>query len=483
MTSWLVPGHLEFVDGSLRIDNVDTLSLAQQYGTPLFVFSEQRIRHNIQEIKSAFQGINPRTSIFYASKANSNLAILQIIKEEGLNVEVNSGGELYKALQTGFGPEQIIFNGVAKTEQEIREAIENEIFCINVDSPIELARIIVIAKRLGKKASVALRMVPEIEIDSHGGFKTGTHKTKFGISEDSLFDCYCEALRHPEHLNLIALHIHIGSQVTSAEKYKLGFKTLVTKASELYQKTGYCVSCLNFGGGIPVSYAKQGDKYLRKALVHGSQHQFGDLHAMLMGSLSIVDIAAATLGQLTDEAFLQELDSINPSFRKELPNIRMIIEPGRRIVGNAAILLTTIQNYKTRPATDDIWLLLDAGFHTLFDAFAYNWYFQPVAITSADNPISRRYKLAGPLCDSGDEFHDTEGLGRLPDYYMLPANIELGDKLAFLDVGAYALELMSQYNGQQRAAALLISNSEATRVIRRRDTYEDLIRHDMPLKP
>ena len=174
MGNWQIPGFLEAINGRLHIDNVDGVPLANSFGTPLFVFSEDRIRHNCAEIGNAFQQWPFKTQIFYASKANSNLSILHIIRDAGLDIEVNSGGELYKALQVGFSPQQIIFNGVAKTEQELREAISNGMFCINVDSVYELEQIIRIAADLQTRANIALRMVPEVETGAHGGLETGT---------------------------------------------------------------------------------------------------------------------------------------------------------------------------------------------------------------------------------------------------------------------------------------------------------------------
>jgi diaminopimelate decarboxylase len=478
---WQTPGYLEKIDGILRIDGVNAIDLAERYGTPLFVFSEARIRHNVQEIKSAFQHPLMKTRVFYASKANSNLAVLQIIKDAGLDVEVNSGGELYKALKVGFRPDQIIFNGVAKTEREISEAVERQIFCINVESSYELDQILRIARRLGTRADIALRMVPEVKIGTYSSIETGTHETKFGISEGELLDSYRGALRHPEHLALIGLHMHIGAQIINPEKYKAGFSALLTKAAALYEATGHWVSHLNIGGGLPVPFVKKGDEYLSQLIISDPSHQLGNVYDMLKADASPEDVAQATIGQLEDGRFCQMLDSLAEGFQKVLPDICIILEPGTRVVADTAVLLTTIQNYKERPMTGDTWLLLDAGFNTLLDILAYNWYFHAIAANKADGRAERPYKLAGPLCDSGDVYHDSEGLGRLPDNRMLPDGMKPGDAIAFLDVGAYTLEQMCQYNGQPRAAALLIRQDGNVQVIRRRETYEDLVSHDVLL--
>ncbi len=482
MKEWQVTGHLEDIGGVLRMDGVNVVDLAGRYGTPLFVFSEARIRQNAEQIKSAFRRASGKTGIFYASKANSNLAILQIVRDTGLNVEVNSGGELYKALKAGFRPDQVIYNGVAKTEHELAEAIQQRIFCINVDSPGELERIVRVARNLNQRADIALRIVPEVATGSHSGLETGTHETKFGISEDRLFESYRTALSHPESLALIGLHMHIGAQVVNPDKYKAAFRNLLAKAAALYQVTGHAVSHLNIGGGLPVSYIKPHDNSLSHSIISDSEHELGNLYGMLKAGTSPKDVADATIGQLESADLDVLVNSISPEFCQMLPGIDILLEPGSRVIANTAILLSRVQSTKHRATTGDTWLLLDAGFNTLFDAFAYNWYFHAVAADKTNLPPDQAYRLAGPLCDSADVFYDVEGLGRLPDRRTLPDGMQPGDLIAFLDTGGYTLEQMSQYNGQPRAAAVLIRQNGAIQIIRHRDTYEDLIRNDAPLQ-
>lgn len=479
MGVWQIPGYLEEIGGVLHIDGVNAVHLAERYGTPLFVFSEARIRHNAEEIQNAFRHPLVNTRVFYASKANSNLGVLQIIKDAGLDIEVNSGGELYKALKVGFRPEQIIFNGVAKTEQEISEAVERQIFCINVESLYELERILHTARRMDTRANIALRIVPEVETGTYGSIETGTHGTKFGISEDELLDIYRKALEHPRHLNLMGLHMHIGAQITRPEKYKAGFEALLTKAIALYEATGHGVSHLNIGGGLPVPFMKKGDGYLNQTSSDPGR-QPGHRYDMFKADISLKEIAGAIIGQLEDR-FSRKPGAVGEGFPKALSDLCLILEPGTRVVADTAVLLTTVQNCKRRRLTGDTWLLLDAGFNTLLDILAYHWYFHAVAANKTHGRADRPYKLAGPLCDSGDVYHDSEGLNRLPDYRMLPEGMKPGDVIAFLDVGAYTLEQMCQYNGQPRAAALLIRQDRRVEVIRRRETHEDLISHDVLL--
>ncbi|MBA3534561.1 MAG: hypothetical protein H0T73_21795, partial [Ardenticatenales bacterium] len=420
MASWEVPGYLEAREGVLHMEGLNATGLAAQHGTPLFLFSERKLRENIAEIRRAFQGFLLPSRLFYASKANSNLAILQLVRESGIDVEVNSGGELYKVLAAGFQPEQIIFNGVAKREEELRYAIEQQIYCINVDSAYELSRVLKMARQLKQRAAIALRMVPEVWGETHGGIETGTQNSKFGIAQEELLDCYRAALRYPAALFLRGLHMHIGAQIENPAKHEAGFKALLRAAATLRTATGYLVPLLNMGGGLPVSFLKEENPALP----------------------SPATVAESTVGLLEEDDFRQELEALSPGICEALTHCTLAVEPGTRIVANSAILLTTVENHKTRPATGDSWLLLDAGFNTLLDTLAYNWYFHILAATNASSPATTPYKLGGPLCDSGDIFHDSEGLGRLPDHRFLPASLGPGDLLAFLDVGGYTLEQM-----------------------------------------
>lgn len=483
MADWQIPGFLEAINGRLHVDGIDTIPLAATFDTPLFVFSEDRIRHNCHEIRHAFQQWRFTTRIFYASKANSNLSLLHIIRDAGLDIEVNSGGELYKALRVGFTPDQIIFNGVAKTEQELREAIATAVFCINVDSRYELDRIIAIAASLNKKANIALRIVPGVETGSHGGLETGTNASKFGISESELLPAYRLALDEADHLNLLGLHIHIGAQTVQTGKFRAGFETLLLRAAQCYALSGQPFATLNIGGGLPVPFIKPGDETVGMQIVTDPGHALGDLVSMLQAGPSPDDVARETIGRLAAGEFDQLLDDRAPGFRQTLESTQFILEPGSRVMADTAVLLTRVQNHKIRPGVEGHWLLLDAGFNTLLDTFSYNWYYHMGSANRAADPHQTFYRLGGPLCDSGDIYHDSELLGRLPDLYALPEDLVPGDLLAFFDVGAYTLEQMCQYNGQRRAAALVVRSAGDVHLIRRRDTYSDLIEQDIEIYP
>lgn len=464
--AWVIQGYLEKgADSHLQIDGVDAAGLAEQYGTPLFVFSQRRILDNVRALKTAFTGLGVEVKICYASKANSNMAILRTVRESGLDVEVNSGGELYKALKIGFRPEQIIFNGVAKTVDELRKAISVGIYCINVDSLFELSRIVGICRLLGKRARVAFRVIPDLNNGSHPGTETGTHEKKFGISADEILEAYAQAFQASEWLEVIGIHAHIGSQTTNARLYRAAFEKLVFYSRDVRRVIGRQLKDINIGGGIPVKYVKDSR--------HGDA--LPDEVSYLKADFRPSEVAREIASLLHDEGFRARCGWGTSN------DMQLILEPGRSIVGDAAVLLTRVQNLKVRPRSGDRWLMLDAGFHTLLESFDYKWYFHALVANRVNEPHVVRYKLAGPLCDSGDVFMDVDtspGKARLPEYRFLPAAMQEDDLIAFLDTGAYTLEQMFPYNGHPCAQAVMINTRGKVLTIRRRDTYEDLIARD-----
>ena len=215
--AWAIPGYLEAREGRLFIDGADSEQLAREFDTPLFVFSEPRIRSNVERLLAAARSVKHPVRFFYASKANSTMGLLGVVRDSGIDCEVNSGGELFKALRAGFRPDQIIFNGTSKTPQEIDEAIGAGIYSINADSVYEIELIEARARALGKRARVALRLVPEIGTRSHLGLQTALMTSKFGITSSEVLDAFRRALRSPELLHVSGIHIHVGSQTPDVE--------------------------------------------------------------------------------------------------------------------------------------------------------------------------------------------------------------------------------------------------------------------------
>ncbi|MEK7830646.1 MAG: alanine racemase, partial [Acidobacteriota bacterium] len=222
---WAIPGYLEVKNNHLQINGVDTIELAGKFDTPLFVISAPRIRHNIAQLLEA-KAHHPKLKLCFASKANNLLGVLRVVREAGIDVEVNSGGELFKALRAGFRPDQIEMNGISKTEQEIAEAIEAGIYTINLDSPFELELVEQVAARLKKRANVTVRLVAGVGTRSHAGLQTALYTSKFGVSPAQARQMMVRAISNSELINLAGLHIHVGSQTPDAEPYAAAFSAM-----------------------------------------------------------------------------------------------------------------------------------------------------------------------------------------------------------------------------------------------------------------
>ena len=461
--AWAIPGYLEAREGRLFIDGADSAELAREFDTPLFVFSERRVRSNVERLKKAAEGVGHPVRFFYASKANSTMGLLGVVRDSGIDCEVNSGGELFKALRAGFRPDQIIFNGTSKTPQEIDEAIGAGIYSINADSVYEIELIEARARALGKRARVALRLVPEIGTRSHLGLQTALMTSKFGITSSEVLDAFRRALRSPELLHVSGIHIHVGSQTPDVEPFAAAFKTMWEHLKTIHDESGHTLEHINLGGGIPVNYLRD-------------RSQAEDLPAherdMLGAELEPSDVLAAALRAARDSARHAEAEHL-------LDQVTILLEPGRSVIADAGLLLTTVRNIKRRPETGDVWILTDAGYNLVLSMNNYKWYYHLISAERADAPTEAGYKVAGPLCDSGDVYFDIERGGRLPDYRKLPAGVRPGELLALLNTGAYTIAQMFPYNGRPLPAAVMVREGGHADVIRRRDSYEDLLAGDV----
>ena len=461
--AWTIPGYLEISENHLTIDGVDALQLVAEHGSPLYVFSERRIRSNIERLKRAAELVNRPVSFCYASKANSNMAVLRTVREAGIDVEVNSGGELYKALRMGFRPEQIIFNGTSKTDAELLEAVAAGIHAINVDSIYEIELVEEAARRAGRRANIALRLTPEIGTRSHLGLQTALLTSKFGISYSEVLDAFRRGLKNPELVNVCGIHIHVGSQTPDVEPFAEAFKAMWEHLVTLHRETGHTLEHINLGGGIPVNY-------LRDPLIADQlpEHE----RDMLGAELEPSEVLAEALRVARESARAADAEHL-------LDRVTILLEPGRSIIADAGLVLTTVRNIKRRPETSDVWLLTDAGYNLLLSMNNYKWYYHLVSAARAAAAPDTDYKVAGPLCDSGDVYFDIEREGRLPDYRRLPAEVRPGEVLALLNSGAYSLAQMFHYNGRPLPAAVMVREGGQVDLIRRRDTYEDLVTNDV----
>jgi diaminopimelate decarboxylase len=445
-----VTTSLEIRDDRLHFDGLDVADLARQVPTPFFLFSARQIAANIDVLRTAFTRRHPATEIFYASKACSNMWFLNAVLRSGINVEVNAGGELIKALRSAFAPRQIVFNGVAKTVAEIELAIQTGVRAIIVDSLFELERVADVAARRQQRANVALRIDVDVPTLTHPGLAT-THGGKAGIDRDDAPAAFDLAVSSA-WIDLRGMHMHIGSQITSVEPYLRAVETALDIIDAAEQQHGIELEHLNAGGGFAIAY--------RSAAVCQPADYF-------CSTLAADDYA---------EAICAALERRNP-------RLTLFLEPGRSIAGTAAVLVTTVENEKTKGVRDasgkrvgdERWLTVDAGFNTLLEHTNYRWYYPAVVATRAGQPATAPFRLAGPLCDGGDVF---AGDGDTP-FRHFPEETSVGDIVVFIDAGAYSLEMMNPYNARPRAAAYAVVDGDV-RQIREPDTFEDMVMHDVP---
>jgi len=468
--AWTIPNFLEVRDGHLAVSGADALELIRKYDSPLFVFSEPRVRSNIERLKNAAQSVEHPIRFFYASKANSNMAVLKTVLDSGIDVEVNSGGELFKALRAGFRADQIIFNGTSKSADELDQAVVAGIYAINVDSIYEIGLVEEAVQRVAaasgqspKPARIALRLVPEIGTRSHLGLQTALLTSKFGISSSEVLQAFRRGLQNPDLIHVCGIHIHVGSQTPDVEPFAEAFRSMWEHLVAIHRETGHTLEHINLGGGIPVNYLRD-----RSQADQLPEHERDMLGADLEPAIVLSE--ALRVARMSARAAQAE---------HLLDKTTILLEPGRSIIADAGLVLTTVLNMKQRPETGDVWLLTDAGYNIMLSMNNYKWYYHTISATRASEPHETSYKVAGPLCDSGDVYFDIERQGRLPDYRKLPANIQPGEVLALLNCGAYSLAQMFQYNGRPLPAAVMIDAEGKSTLIRRRDTYEDLLRDEL----
>jgi len=453
----------------LTVNGVDTLKLVKEFNSPLFVFSETRICDNIKRLQLAADAVDRPIKFCYASKANSNMAILKVVLESGIDIEVNSGGELFKALRVGFRPDQIIFNGTSKSDDELDDAVRAGIYAINVDSIYEIDLVEQSVERLRARgenvaaARVTLRLVPEIGTRSHLGLQTALLTSKFGISSSEVLAAFRRGLNKPDLVHVCGIHIHVGSQTPDVEPFAEAFRSMWEHLVTIHRETDHTLEHINLGGGIPVNYLRD-----RSQADQLPEHE----REMLGAELEPSTVLKEALRVARESARAANAEHL-------LDQVTILLEPGRSIIADAGLVLTTVRNIKSRPETGDVWLLTDAGYNIMLSMNNYKWYYHLISASRAGAPYAQDYKVAGPLCDSGDVYFDIEREGRLPDYRKLPEDVGPGEVLALLNCGAYSLAQMFHYNGRPLPAAVLVRGDRSVSLIRRRDTYDDLIASDV----
>ena len=399
-------------EGNLFVENILGAELAKKYGTPAFIYSSEVIRNNY-----ALYSNQKREDdlICYAVKANSNLNILKMLVDIGSGFDVVSGNELKKCLLAGADKNKIVFSGVAKSEEEITHAIENEILSINIESINEYKRIEKISSSLNKKVKCALRVNPDITIGSHKYIETGAESSKFGLGKKDVNEVSELALKS-ENIELTTIACHIGSQISDENLILQSLDYIFVIAEEL-KKQGHEISCLDIGGGLGIKYhnEKKGDP-----------------------ALLIKEIKRRLNGT----------------------NYKFILEPGRSIIGNAGILISKVEYIKE--AGDKKFAIVDTGMNDLIRPSLYEaWH----GVMELENRKvkSEKYDIAGPVCETGDVLATDRELRILPN-----------DIIALMDVGAYGSVMSSNYNSRLKPVEILVTGDKAE-VIRRRESFEDLI--------
>lgn len=415
----------------MQVGGCDTASLAKEFGTPLYVMCEATLREKCREYNQAFNKRYPDSLIIYASKALSNTAVLKIMDEEGVGVDVSSGGEFYTARLAGCKLQTIYFHGNNKSRQELKETLEAGIGRTIVDNLTELKRVDEIAGKLKKRADILFRVNPGIEAHTHEFIQTGQIDSKFGIQKTEVINAVKAALAL-KHVNFVGLHAHIGSQILDLTGFESEIEILCGLAKQLLDETGTQMLELNMGGGLGISYL--GDERVP----------------------AIDEFAERVVAKLKEQ--VKKLGLSEP---------RLVLEPGRSLVGNAGITLYSVGAAKDIPGIRK-YVMIDGGMSDnprpiLYDA-RYAAY---LASREAAGP-TEKVTLAGRFCESGD---------KLIKDIDLP-HLEENDLLAVACTGAYTYSMASNYNRVPRPAMVLVNNGQAYEILRR-ETYEDLTRMDV----
>lgn len=402
----------EYRSGQLFCEGVPLARVAADVGTPCYVYSKRSLLHNFRHFRDTFRAVDPL--ICYAVKANSNLAILRLLKGAGSGFDIVSGGELYRLNRIGADPERIVFSGVGKSAGELEAALEQGILSINVESLQELVLVEEIARGKGRSAPVSFRVNPDVDARSHPYVSTGLRRHKFGIDLEER-DRLIEMVKRSPALELRGLGFHIGSQILEIGPFLEAFRKLKELAAE-FASAGLAVQHLDLGGGVGIPYRGE----------------------------PAPDLAAYA-----------------HFVRENRGSHRILCEPGRYITGNAGALLCRVLYHKA--GREKRFVIVDAAMNDLLRPALYQAYHRILSVE--EGPETVVADVVGPVCESGDSFARERAV----------ADLREGDLLALMDAGAYGFVLASNYNSRPRPAEVLV-DAEGFQVIRRRETFEDLIR-------
>lgn len=406
--------YFAYHNGTLCAEDLPLNEIAKRFGTPTYVYSRATLERHFRAFDEAFAAIPHQ--VCYAVKANSNLAVLNVLARLGAGFDIVSGGELERVLAAGGEPGKVVFSGLGKQEAEIARALEVGIACFNVESEAELDRINTVAVRLGKMAPVSLRVNPNVDAKTHPYISTGLKENKFGIDIEAAVDVYLRASRLPG-LRIIGIDCHIGSQLTSVTPFVDALRLVLGMVDTLAAR-GIIIEHLDIGGGLGVRYRDETPPEPR-------------------------DYAEALLPLLTGR------------------QIKVYMEPGRAIAANAGVLLTTVEFLK--PTAHKNFAIIDAAMNDLIRPALYGAWMDIVPVDPrCDDTPTRDYDVVGPVCETGDFLGKERRL-----------KIQPGDVLAVKSAGAYGFVMSSNYNTRGRAAEVMVDGGKAF-VVRRRETVQEL---------
>jgi len=410
--------HFQYQKNELYCEDVPVSEIARDVGTPFYLYSDATLRQHFKAFDDSFHGI--KHLICFSMKSNSSLAVLRLFAQEGGGVDIVSGGELYRALKAGIVPQKIVYSGVGKRIEDLKYALRSDILIFNVESSQEISLLNEVAKNLGKKATVAIRVNPDIDPQTHPYISTGLKENKFGIDISESLEEYTRAATLG-NLLVSGVSCHIGSQLTHVSPFVDALRKLQELIKRL-EDAGLAISYLDLGGGLGITYDKEEPPHPKE-------------YAM---------------------AIKEELD---------IKDLTLIFEPGRVIMGNAGILLTKV--LYTKATQEKRFIIVDAAMNDLIRPSLYGSFhaIQPVKMLGREKV---KADIVGPICESGDFFaRDREVESFEPEELM-----------AIMSSGAYGFSMSSNYNSRPRVAEVMVKGDKYY-IIRARETYEDLVRGEV----
>jgi diaminopimelate decarboxylase len=412
--------HFSYRDGVLHAEDVSLRTLAEEIGTPFYCYSSATLERHYKVMHDAFAGTDHM--ICYAMKANSNQAVIRTMAELGAGMDVVSEGELRRALAAGVPARKIVFSGVGKTAREMSLALKEGIACFNVESEPELELLSEVAKRVGQRATVSIRVNPDVDAKTHHKISTGKAEDKFGISYKRAREVYARAAELPA-IDVAGIDMHIGSQITELEPFEKAFRLMAELTEEL-RSDGHNIRHLDLGGGLGVPYRGTND-----VPPHPDEY---------------AAMVKRTLGHL---------------------NVKLVLEPGRMIVGNAGVLVSRVVYVKD--GTEKHFVIQDAAMNDLIRPTLYDAYHEIIPVAEPSSPETMMADVVGPVCESGDYLAKGR---RLP-------KLEQGDLIATMTAGAYGAVQASTYNTRPMIAEVLVKGGKWA-LVRPRQSYEELIGMD-----